>query len=84
LLSNKNDITSTDNGTVQRTTAYLYDTYGNVIQTTQSTSRSAQEKEIATTLYAKDMVDAGRDPGGTYAAMVTNNLVNIPIEVKKV
>lgn len=83
LLSNKNDITSTDNGTVQRTTAYLYDTYGNVIQTTQSTSRSAQEKEIATTLYAKDMVDAGRDPGGTYAAMVTNNLVNIPIEVKK-
>jgi len=28
-------------------------------------------------------VDAGRDPGGTYAAMVTNNLVNIPIEVKK-
>jgi YD repeat-containing protein len=82
LLANQNENTINANGTVLQTTGYSYDAYGNITQTTRNTSRSADEKEITTILYAKDMVDAGRDPAGTYAAMVGNNMVGIPIEVK--
>lgn len=82
LLKTRHDDTFNGNEMIRQTTQYGHDTYGNVVQTTRNTSRSANEKEIVTTMYAKDMVDAGRDPAGTYAAMVNNNMVSIPIEVK--
>ena len=82
LLAGKDESTVNTNGTILQTSDYSYDTYGNITQTIKNTSRSADEKEIATTLYAKDMVNAGRDPAGTYVAMVNNNMVGIPVEVK--
>jgi len=83
LLVGEDESTVNTNGTILQTTDYSYDTYGNITQTIKNTSRSTDEKEIATFMYTKDMVNAGRDPAGTYAAMVNNNIVSIPIEVKK-
>jgi hypothetical protein len=83
LLSHQYDYTYSNNGTVKQTTDYSYDTYWNAKQISRSTSVSSTGKDIVTYAYAKDKVSQGLDTTGIYAAMVNDNIVSIPVEVKR-
>jgi len=80
LQSQEIKSTYNNNARINETESFVYDSYGNVNQTTRD--NSINEKEITTNMYAKEMVDQGRDPAGTYANMVSNNILSIPVEVK--
>ncbi|XHR93270.1 hypothetical protein ACFJIV_23515 [Mucilaginibacter sp. UC70_90] len=65
---------------VQDTVNYYYDNLNHVFPTriTQKSSRSETlQKQIS---YPQDMVNAGKDPTGIYAAMTTANMISPAIE----
>lgn len=83
ILNHQYDYTYGNNGALHQTTDYNYDPYWNVKQVTKSTSTSSTTKDIMTYMYAKDKIYQGLDETGVYISMANNNIISIPMEVKR-
>ncbi|MCQ2118745.1 MAG: DUF6443 domain-containing protein, partial [Bacteroidales bacterium] len=76
LLTSRDETTAGSNGSVTRSVAYEYDTYGNVVKTTESVGLPGYTSRITAVSYPQDRT------GAIYSDMVTAGMTGVPVETR--